>query len=318
MNRYRTRLENLRQATKRRQVLIGSGIGAGTLLVAALVTLIVLYNVHESEVAHEAAEFTKLLNTNDISGAEVFLDGLKHRAPGIADSEQITALAVRLRTLVQDDTERHTAFVAAVAKANESLPGPDGLETKTPDRDALQEAARLASTKAERADLAKVEASFKQVDRDYQARTDRKFVADLAALNAAISALASQIADDPKSTSSQIDALRKTLDGLKPRCELVSAELDADAGIEAARGHLNGIISSLKELQTERDAEDGLTDAIGKPGAYQAAVAQFVERCGSSPRAHDFARFRAKRRCGSGSSSGTNSFSNGGTKTRAA
>ncbi len=82
----------------------------------------------------------------------------------------------------------------------------------------LQEAARLASTKARTCRLAKVEASFKQVDRDYQARTDKKFVADLAALNAAIAALASQVADDPKSTSSQIDALRKTLDGLKPRC----------------------------------------------------------------------------------------------------
>ncbi len=90
------------------------------------------------------------------------------------------------------------------------------------------------------------------------------------------------------------------------------------AGIEAARGHLNGIISSLKEFRDGGRRGRWSDGRHRQARRYQAAVAQFVEHCGSSPRAHDFRAIQSEAPLWIGVEQWDEFIQQWGTKTRAA
>jgi hypothetical protein len=274
--RLKNQLDELR-LTRTRKTRLAVGAVAALLLVAGCGLAYAIYMQRQiDQVAGHATTLQTFLERNQLDEAHQHFQQLMVTAPAVAAHADIQKLGVDLAARRRDEQKRIADFTTAVDAAEQA-------GTAEPDRKAVEMAAGLAVSDAEKARVLKLQNAIATVDLKRQAERDKQFLAKLQDIRTGIDALN---ANNPE--PKQLAALRTRL------ADLVTKSVEISP---AALGQAKAVqqrVETFYELLRRRDMTQSsfkeLDAAVGDVAGFRDALLRFVEKLPNAPQAVDFKR----------------------------
>jgi len=285
-SRYRSRIEHLDLAASRRTRLHVVAALALIMLVGGGISYGVVRQMHQRRVDAATATFAGLVEhaKNDPSQAtkaEEYLAELFKSNPAIAESAPLRTLADQLRESTAAENARAGAFKAAMLRAEREGPS-------SPDRVALEEAARIARFDEEKGAIARFEAEIASTARTMQSEADTAFTADVSKLSAGLAEVERIGFRDLDKLGSAIAVFESEHEALQAKHSNVSAPVSTQT--QPLMKRLNAIKTAAARRRAENMALQAVTRGIGNHEAFLAALTKFAEENPNGGRADDFKR----------------------------
>ena len=260
-----------RTKTLKRRLLIG-GISFGLLLIAGLIALGVRHYRYANEVARQTDALTNLLDAGDLKGARAQLDATP---PSVAKSDEIQRLADRLDGAVRQEAKRHEAFETALQQTRTA-------SAESPDYDALNEANKLATTAAEKAELKQYKDGVAAAERAVIAAHDTEFTAALAGFESRLKKLEAGPNDDLPAALDAVAQFRSDFKAAEDRLRSMSGAVRSQIGPMLTR--VDTVEAALRRRGKEESQLEFITKAVGNADTYQEALASYIRQFPDAPR----------------------------------
>lgn len=283
--RYRSRTLALADQIRRRFRLMVVAAVSVLLAAGGGVAVLLINMAHDREVAAQTATLQRLLEENSLPEARRYADQLQQQQPAIAASATVQEQILRLSKLEDEEQQRQDGFKQAIQAAVS-----DGYES--PDRQALDRARELATTQAEKAQVATVEAEIADVQRRVQAQRDQTFLAELRPLAEQVAALPNANFTTLDAETAHLRQLESDLQALDARSKRVSPPL---------RHQLPPLLTRIKNrqqqiarlLEEEHVLEQVALNAHNDTG-YRNALESYIEQYPDTARAEEFRKVLAE------------------------
>ena len=164
---FATRLREIQQATRRKQVLYLVGIVSTTLALMVGGGLWYWNHNYRLAVANTANRLTELLGQEQLSEAMSIYTTIQSQAPSVAAAPEIMALKTSLDSKLDDEKRRSDQVKKAIDAA-------DAEQADSLDINSIANAEKIAKTAEEKSRIARIRARFEEfqqrmVDEDFQA-----------------------------------------------------------------------------------------------------------------------------------------------------
>lgn len=274
------RLRQFDVRARRRRALTLASIVGSILLIAGVTAGVVVWQIHNRQVAQATAALERLVAENKVDEAQEYLNDLTASSPRVAASSPIARLRERLETMVRSEQERVEKFKQALARA-------EAAGVDQPDRSALDEAKKLAVHAPEKLQVARLESDISAAARRRQDQVDADFSMRLQELRMAIDAMEALPESDQERIDNEISRLTAELhaarDTIGPSATLKRQVAPLLSRVDERREYWRVFRLQQTELA-------GALRVVGDPQRYAAALTSFTERFPESERNGDFKR----------------------------
>lgn len=277
--RYRRRLADLELADKRRYRLIVAGVVSALLIVAVGVVLLSLQMAHDRQVAEHAELLSDLLEQEQLTEAQRFIEQMQQSQPNVASDTEVQALIGQYERLQRDEDERRSAFAKALAAATAG-----GAEA--PDRSALRRAADLAELPQEKADVSQFELEVATADRLRQEKLDQAFRSELQPLTQSVADAGKNPSPDNAAQLARVQGLQDELASFKTRHAKATPTLLMQTDVLKSR------LAALEESALRRQQEMAFLSrfdaAVGNEKAFASLLESYQKDFADTRRSKDF------------------------------
>jgi hypothetical protein len=282
--RFNSRMEELGRKAKRRFALTLTGVIGGVLILAGLVTAVIVWQSLSSERERWRGEIASALEKGDLEGAGRLLAGVAEKSPAVAAAPEIEALRREHERKVQEEAGRREEF-QGIQKAIEEK----GAEN--PDPKALERAAQLARTLAEKQWVEKWRQKYAVADDDKRRLREDQFrqkLDELKALHAKFSEGEQGRREDLDALATPCLAMAKELAGWTD----VSKSLQAE--VAAIERHVNQAMKTFQDAtgkrQAVREVLARLPSLVDNPDELVRTLEAFVQNYPEHPLAPEFTK----------------------------
>jgi hypothetical protein len=220
VRRYEERIRACELSGRRRFSLLTTAVVLALLLVAAGVGWVIYRGQRETAVAQAAQGLARLVADKNVAEAQRYYADLQRRAPAIALRPEVQQEVGRLNGMVAAEMNRRETFETFLSRAVDA-----GLET--PDRSALLEANKLATTADEKSRAADWKAKVDARDRQRQRERDERFEAKFRKLVAEVEGSEHWIERGAKVEAENINRLLARIDSLQDQSRGVTQQLSS-------------------------------------------------------------------------------------------
>ncbi|WP_164104223.1 coiled-coil domain-containing protein [Candidatus Laterigemmans baculatus] len=280
--RYRVAMEERQLAAKRKTQAVIAGIGAATLLMAAVIGYWQYQSLQERKVAAAHAQLKGLLDAEKLSEAEGLWKRIESSQPQIAASTQLAQLASQLTTMLANESSRAAQFADYLEQADAEDPAHIDLS-------ALARAENLAANEEEKASAFRIRRRRSQWESEVTAQHSK-------AVTTAVAEFTRQLDQFESMSASRIEtaeiaaliAKLKHLEATYPRRGSA-----ASGEIDLVRSRAAAMKQAVEEQRQQMDAiERAHQRVIDAPSlkAFAEGLEAFARDAPDSPAADEFAQ----------------------------
>ncbi|MEX2121847.1 MAG: hypothetical protein WD847_19860 [Pirellulales bacterium] len=278
---YQVRVEGLQLAAMRRYRLVLAASIAGLVLIGGLVGAGVVHQLRKSDVARRSEGLQKLLEKGELPAARKYVDQMSVDAPRTAASDEVQQLILELDARERDETRRLERFRTTFSRAVAGGP-------ELADRKLLEESRKLARTADELALLADFDLELAAFDRRRSAERDAEYLGKVREFARRIRELEGDNRPAAGAFDLAIRQLRADIAALEARSGLISEAVRSQVAPLKVR---LAVLAKAAELEMRHERESAkITQAVGDPARFEAAIKQYIDAFGDTARAGDFQR----------------------------
>jgi len=282
--RFNTRMEELGRKAKRRFALVLTAIVGAVLIVAGAVTSVIVWQSRAIERDRWHSEIAHALEKGDLEGAGRLLVDVAARNPAVAASPEIETL----RREHQRKVESESARLAAFQDLRKTI---EAHDIEAPDSQALDQAAKLARTFAEKQWVEDWRQKYATASEEQRRRREAEFCEKLDALRKAYALFQEAEQDgraDLEEAAAPCLALVEELDDWTDVSESLRAQVTAIA--RPLHASLDQLKASADQQLAARRVIDRLPSLADRPDELIQALEAFVRDYPEHPLATDFAK----------------------------
>ncbi len=285
-NRYRQRLAARASALRHRRRLMYSSIAAGFILIAAIIGVVAYQHLLSQETGDAQkilAEALTDVQQGDLEKGQSLRKQLTDQHPRILHSPLILKSLSDLDDAVATERQREADFKQHLNTAvTAGLEKPNDVE--------LEQAASLAKTTAETAQVEQFKSSLDEYRTHKQQEIDRQFAADGSTISAELDAklTAQLLSSNTDGYAQQIQELQKHVDGLRARPGVSAGLKQAQmASLDAVLGRR---LQDLEQRKIQNAALQGVRKFGSTSDKHAAALKQFLATSPDDSHCADFQR----------------------------
>jgi hypothetical protein len=278
--RYRERLDALGRASRRKVRLAMAVVALLVVAVGAVTSAIVLEHMHAGKVDRAVASLKQLVDDSNVDEARNFIDQLATESPQVAEDPRIQEISSRLIRQLKDQDSHRKAFAAAMELVRKAI------ADQLPDKEALAQAKKLATTEEDTAAVRKAEQDIARLGAAVQSKVDQEFLGQLKEFKDRVDEIEKSLEEKPDACVEKLSHLVTELSKLQESNSQISDAAKKPAELLVTRA--KALNEEIRTVSDRLIREEAITAACGDNAAFRQRLLEYADKYPQSRRSGSF------------------------------